>query len=102
MKIHNLNFKSFTNRFSLLFIVLLLSSCAAFDQHVAEVKAARAVADRDSCIAKGFKVNTDSFRLCLDNRRLERRIRSAESSATEAARSSCVAGGGTWYGELCG
>ena len=67
---------------SLVFIGIILSSCVSYE----EIRAKQASRDYSSCVSKGFKPNTDTFRLCLDNRSVERIARNAQSAANNAAR----------------
>ena len=63
------------------------------------------------CLAKGFTPNTDAFRLCMDNRGIERRVKAAEWEAWEAnqkaeqsaqgATTSCILSGGVMIGSTC-
>ena len=63
-----------------------LSACAGIQEWKAEQRAARASADRSKCIAMGFEVGTDVFRLCLDNRNIQRQVEYAQWEAENAAR----------------
>ena len=69
--------------------LLFISNCA-FHEHLKEMgernRAEAAERDNASCVKKGFTPNTDTFRLCLDNRSVERIARSAKASAAKAKR----------------
>ena len=65
-------------------IIVSLSSCQSLREMRAERAAQRAAADRSQCLAMGFKENTDTFRLCLDNRNIEREIKATKMEAYQA------------------
>ena len=65
-------------------VVVSLSSCQTLREMRAERAAQRAAADRSQCLAMGFTENTDIFRLCLDNRNIERQAKAAKMEAYEA------------------
>tara|TARA_B100000242_G_C42596618_1_gene281952 strand:- start:123 stop:419 length:297 start_codon:yes stop_codon:yes gene_type:complete len=77
----------------------------------AEIRAKRAAKDYNTCVSKGFKPNTDTFRLCLDNRQVERKANQAKwdafmakqaaDSAKQGATQSCILGGGIMIGDVC-
>ena len=76
----------------ILSIFLSLSSCqslTAFNDYMNEramrKKMALANVDFNKCLNQGFTPNTDAFRLCLDNRAIERKISVAEKNAQRAA-----------------
>ena len=84
----------------LVLIGIILSSCVSYE----EIRAKRAARDYSSCVSKGFKPNTDTFRLCLDNRSVERIARDAKDKADSVKRGaiySCQTSGGVWYGMSC-
>ena len=62
-----------------------LSSCSSLAEFRAERQAARASADRSQCLDMGFKVGTDTYLLCLDNRNLLRKANNAATKARAAA-----------------
>ena len=86
---------------------LILSGCVSFE----EMRAKRAAYDNQQCVSKGFTPNTDTFRLCLDNRSVERIARSAKATAQNAknaaenarlgATYSCINSGGVMAGSTC-
>ena len=69
---------------SAILVMLLLSSCAAMKEMRAKRLAERAAADRSKCLSMGFKEGTDTFRLCLDNRNVEREAKAAKWAAFQA------------------
>jgi len=91
----------------LVLIGIILSSCVSYE----EIRAKQAARDYSSCVSKGFKPNTDTFRLCLDNRSVERIARDAKSAAEDAedaandaklgASLDCIRSGGTMVGNSC-
>ena len=105
------DFRKFPSFLLVISLVLFLSACQTLkdirNQRIAE----RAAADNADCLAKGFTVNTDAFRLCLDNRAIERRVKAAEWEAWEAnqnanqarqgATQSCILSGGIMSGDTC-
>lgn len=92
-------------------LALALSSCQTISEMKANRDAKRAAADNAQCLAKGFTPNTDAFRLCMDNRGIERRVKAAEWEAWEAnqkaeeaaqgATTSCILSGGVMIGSAC-
>jgi hypothetical protein len=67
-------------------VIVSLTSCKTFSERRAELAAKRAAADKSQCLAMGFTVNTDAFRLCLDNRNIERAAKAAQFEAQQAKR----------------
>jgi hypothetical protein len=92
-------------------ILLSLTSCQTIRDIKAKRLAREAAADNADCLAKGFTQNTDAFRLCLDNRQLDRRVKRAERKAQEAideaesaaqgATTECILSGGVMAGSTC-
>ena len=97
--------------FGCLIVCLSLTSCQTIREMKAKKLAREAAADNADCIAKGFTQNTDAFRLCLDNRKIERRLKRAErkaqqaideaESAAQGATTSCIFDGGVMVGSTC-
>ena len=84
----------------LLCLGMILSSCISTQ----EIRAKQAASDYSSCKAKGFKPNTDAFRLCLDNRSVERIANDAKQKANSIQSGliySCISSGGVLYGNTC-
>jgi len=103
--------KNFVPIFGCLIICLSLTSCQTIREMKAKRLAKEAAADNADCVAQGFTANTDAFRLCVDNRRIERRVKQAEwdafmakqkaNSAAQGATTSCILDGGTMIGSTC-
>lgn len=95
----------------ILVAVFVLSSCQSLKEMRAKRLAAQAAADRAQCLDMGFKSGTDTFLLCLDNRRLERKADAAASAARRAkeeaedaamsATMNCIMSGGIMAGNTC-
>ena len=91
-----------------MFILILILSGCGLREHIREKRAAK---DNASCLAKGFTPNTDAFRLCLDNRVIERKADNASWDAFMAnqkadaaklgATTSCIMSSGTMVGSTC-
>ena len=86
---------------------LILSGCVSHEEIIAK----EAAYDNQQCVSKGFTPNTDTYRLCLDNRSVERIARSAKVAAENAADAaenarlgatySCIYSGGIMAGSTC-
>ena len=86
---------------------IILSGCVSRE----EILERRAAKDYASCVSKGFTPNTDAFRLCLDNRNIERKANQASwdafmanqkaNAAKSGATTSCILSGGVMAGDTC-
>lgn len=93
--------------FSIIMSLIILSGCVSREEIIAK----RAAKDHASCVSKGFTPNTDTFRLCLDNRNIERKANQAAhdafmanqkaNSAKAGATHNCIWGGGVMVGDTC-
>ena len=91
----------------LMFCLFFISNCASIDNHFAELRAERENYRKNLCINKGYNQNTDTFRLCLQNLKLQSQVNEANRKARNSnskvymMRQQCNIDGGVMIGNTC-
>ena len=95
------------NKIFLVASLLIIYSCTSINSHFAELKAEREKCRKNLCLNKGFKPNTDSFTLGLENLELQSQVNEANRKARKSnsrlymIRQQCIIDGGIMIGNTC-